>query len=61
MKITATAPMRVDLAGGTLDIYPLYVFEGGAYTINTAIGIRSRVVLERVTIIRLSFIPVTSI
>lgn len=46
MKITATAPMRVDLAGGTLDIYPLYVFEGGAYTINTAIGIRSRVVLE---------------
>lgn len=46
MKITATAPMRVDLAGGTLDIYPLYVFEGGAYTINAAIGIRSRVVLE---------------
>lgn len=46
MKITATAPMRVDLAGGTLDIYPLYVFEGGAYTVNAAIGIRSRVVLE---------------
>lgn len=46
MKITATAPMRVDLAGGTLDIYPLYVFEGGAYTINAAIGIQSRVVLE---------------
>ncbi|MEW6327222.1 MAG: hypothetical protein AB1487_06465 [Thermodesulfobacteriota bacterium] len=46
MKITATAPMRVDLAGGTLDICPLYVFEGGAYTINAAIGIRSRVVLE---------------
>ncbi len=38
--------MRVDLAGGTLDIYPLYVFEGGAYTINAAIGIRSHVVLE---------------
>lgn len=38
--------MRVDLAGGTLDIYPLYVFEGGAYTINAAVGIRSRVVLE---------------
>jgi D-glycero-alpha-D-manno-heptose-7-phosphate kinase len=38
--------MRVDLAGGTLDIYPLYVFEGGAYTVNAAIGIRSRVVLE---------------
>lgn len=46
MKITQTAPMRVDLAGGTLDIYPLYVFEDGAYTINAAIGIRSRVVLE---------------
>ncbi len=46
MRITSTAPMRVDLAGGTLDIYPLYVFENGAYTINAAVGIRSRVVLE---------------
>ncbi len=46
MKITSTAPLRVDLAGGTLDIYPLYVFEGGACTLNAAIGIRSRVVLE---------------
>lgn len=38
--------MRVDLAGGTLDIYPLYIFEGGAYTINAALGLRSHVVLE---------------
>ena len=38
--------MRVDLAGGTLDIYPLYLFEGGAYTVNAAVGIRSRVTLE---------------
>lgn len=46
MRITSTAPMRVDLAGGTLDIYPLYLFEGGAYTVNAAVGIRSRVTLE---------------
>ncbi|MFH1148735.1 MAG: GHMP kinase [Pseudomonadota bacterium] len=46
MKITSTAPMRVDLAGGTLDIFPLYLFEDGASTINAAVGIRSRVVVE---------------
>lgn len=46
MRVISTAPMRIDLAGGTLDIYPLYVFEGGAYTINAAIGLRSYVSLE---------------
>lgn len=43
MQIEATCPARVDFAGGTLDIYPLYVFENGAVTVNAAISLRSRV------------------
>src|SRR5262249_45766235 len=31
------APTRVDLAGGTLDIWPLYLFHPGAVTVNAAI------------------------
>lgn len=34
-------PNRVDLAGGTLDIYPLYLFEGGSVTVNIAIQLWS--------------------
>ncbi len=30
MRIIAEAPCRVDLAGGTLDIWPLYLFHPGA-------------------------------
>ena len=37
MKIFAKAPTRVDLAGGTLDIWPLYLFHPGAVTVNAAI------------------------
>jgi len=40
--ITATAPCRVDLAGGTVDIWPLYLFHPGAVTVNVAIDIRTR-------------------
>lgn len=32
-----TAPTRADLAGGTLDLWPLYCFVGGARTINVAL------------------------
>jgi hypothetical protein len=35
MRVSATAPTRVDLAGGTLDVYPLYLFEGGGLTVTT--------------------------
>jgi D-glycero-alpha-D-manno-heptose-7-phosphate kinase len=35
------APNRVDLAGGTLDIYPLYLLVDGATTVNAAITVRS--------------------
>ena len=40
--ITATAPCRVDLAGGTVDIWPLYLFHPGAITVNVAVEIRTR-------------------
>lgn len=37
--IKIKSPTRVDLAGGTLDMWPLYNFVGGAKTINIAIDI----------------------
>jgi len=46
MKITASAPMRVDLAGGTLDVYPLYIFEDGGLTVNAAIDIMATSTIE---------------
>ena len=39
--VEATAPTRVDLAGGTLDIWPLYLFHRGAVTVNVAIDRRA--------------------
>ncbi len=45
MRITVSTPTRIDLAGGTLDIYPLYVFEGGGVTVNCAISLMSHVEL----------------
>lgn len=46
MKVSATVPTRIDLAGGTLDVYPLYLFEGGGLTVNAAIGVYSHVTVE---------------
>src|SRR5579863_3470296 len=37
--ITAQAPCRADLAGGTLDLWPLYLFHPGAQTLNIAVNI----------------------
>jgi D-glycero-alpha-D-manno-heptose-7-phosphate kinase len=37
MTIFAKAPCRVDIAGGTIDIWPLYLFHTGAVTINFAV------------------------
>ena len=47
MKISVTVPCRIDLAGGTLDVYPLYLFENGGLTVNAAIDIFGRVVVEQ--------------
>ena len=46
MKYLSKAPCRVDLAGGTLDIWPLYLFHAGAQTLNAAISLRARARLE---------------
>src|SRR5216684_5904721 len=37
VRIESRAPTRIDLAGGTLDIWPLYLFHEGAVTVNCAI------------------------
>jgi len=41
VRITASAPTRIDLAGGTIDIWPLYLFHPGAQTLNVAISLRA--------------------
>ena len=46
MRIETSAPTRIDFAGGTLDIWPLYLFHPGAQTINAAISLRARATLE---------------
>jgi len=37
LTIEASAPARVDLAGGTLDLWPLHVLHPGSVTVNLAI------------------------
>lgn len=37
--IVAQAPCRADLAGGTIDLWPLYLFHPGAMTLNFAVNI----------------------
>ena len=41
MRIDSSAPTRIDLAGGTYDIWPLYLFHDRAQTINAAISLRA--------------------
>ncbi len=38
-SIVAQAPCRADLAGGTIDLWPLYLFHPGALTLNFAVNI----------------------
>src|SRR5579872_5878567 len=37
--IIAQAPCRADMAGGTIDLWPLYLFHPGAMTLNFAVNI----------------------
>jgi D-glycero-alpha-D-manno-heptose-7-phosphate kinase len=46
MIIESSAPTRVDLAGGTIDIPPLFLFHEGASTVNFAIDLLARVRIE---------------
>src|SRR3989442_9487548 len=41
VRIVSSAPTRIDLAGGTIDIWPLYLFHEGASTVNAAISLRA--------------------
>lgn len=43
VAVRAVVPNRIDLAGGTLDIYPVYLLVPGTRTVNAAIGMTSRV------------------
>ncbi|HZM60545.1 MAG TPA: hypothetical protein VFB85_12135 [Vicinamibacterales bacterium] len=47
MRIQTSAPTRIDLAGGTIDIWPLYLFHPGAQTLNAAISLRASARVER--------------
>jgi D-glycero-alpha-D-manno-heptose-7-phosphate kinase len=47
VPIETSAPTRIDLAGGTIDIWPLYLFHPGAQTLNAAISIRARARVDR--------------
>ena len=46
MIIESSAPTRVDLAGGTIDIWPLYLFHPRAATVNFATSLRARCRIE---------------
>ncbi len=47
-KLRSKAPTRIDLAGGTVDIWPLYLFLNHATTINLAIDLYAETELEEV-------------
>ena len=46
MKVSTKAPCRVDLAGGTLDIWPLYLFHANAVVVNFAVDRYTSCVVE---------------
>lgn len=46
MIIETTAPTRVDLAGGTIDIPPLFLFHEGASTVNFAVDMLAKCRIE---------------
>lgn len=47
-RLVATAPTRVDLAGGTLDIWPLNLLVERAVTVNVAIDLMATCTIEEV-------------
>ena len=46
MRTVSSAPTRIDLAGGTIDIWPLYLFHDGASTLNAAISLRAHAEID---------------
>jgi D-glycero-alpha-D-manno-heptose-7-phosphate kinase len=49
MLINSSAPTRIDLAGGTTDIWPLYLFHPNARTVNIAIDQRAKARVEKIS------------
>ena len=47
MYIESSAPTRIDLAGGTLDIWPLYLYHDAAQTLNAAISLRAHCAIRQ--------------
>jgi D-glycero-alpha-D-manno-heptose-7-phosphate kinase len=45
VRIDSSAPTRIDLAGGTYDIWPLYLLHERAQTINAALSLRAHTTL----------------
>lgn len=48
MVVTSSAPTRIDLAGGTSDIWPLYLFQSNVRTVNLAIDQRAKAKVEKI-------------
>ncbi len=46
MQVTVTAPCRADLAGGTLDIWPLGILHRGSVTVNVALPVQVRLEVD---------------
>ncbi len=46
MRVFAKAPCRVDLAGATLDIWPLYLFHDNVVTVNFAVDLYTSCEIE---------------
>ena len=47
MHVAATASCRIDLAGSTLDIWPLYLFHENAVTVNFAVDVLTRCEIQQ--------------
>jgi D-glycero-alpha-D-manno-heptose-7-phosphate kinase len=46
VQVVSSAPTRIDLAGGTIDIWPVYLFHDGAATLNVAISLRAHAQID---------------
>jgi D-glycero-alpha-D-manno-heptose-7-phosphate kinase len=46
VRVVSSAPTRIDLAGGTIDIWPLYLLHPGAQTLNAAISLRAHCTID---------------
>jgi D-glycero-alpha-D-manno-heptose-7-phosphate kinase len=56
VKITSRAPTRIDLAGGTLDIWPLYLAHENAVTVNCAVTRHAYCTIETMRTSRITLV-----